>query len=106
MLQDYEAENYNDKNGNPAGGYVEAVGLSINWQDRPLGRGEDRRPVNGAFVETVIVAAIQRLQFYQEGKFACDANHQAITKLAKALEILQERTREREARAVEGVHAI
>lgn len=42
MMQQYEAENHSDDNGNPAGGYVQGVGLRIDWQDGPLGRGEER----------------------------------------------------------------
>lgn len=96
-------------NGNPSGGKFEGVGLSINWQDGPLGRGVDRKLPNGAFVETVISAAKQRIEFYQEaqfGKFKCRENALAITKLEEALHWLEHRTKDREERAVEGTHTV
>lgn len=96
-----------DENGNPTGGYVSGVGLSITWQNGPLGRGAERQPPNGAFTETVIEAARQRIEFYQKasgGKFACRENAIAITKLEEALLWLNKRTQDREARQVEGTH--
>ena len=93
--------------GCPAGGETTATGLSIQWQDGPLGRGADRKEPNGAFVETVILAAIDRLRFYQtaaKGKFACPENEQAIALLASARAHLEARTKDREQREVEGTH--
>lgn len=104
MLGKYDFENKVDDNGNPAGGSVSGVGLSISWQDGPLGRGEDRKEPNGAFVETVIDAALKRIDFYQDSKFKCDENAEAASHLEKALSILNKRTADREARAVEGTH--
>lgn len=109
MQQPFEAENNTDEHGYPAGGIVNGVGLSIAWQDGPLGRGEDRREPNGAFVETVIAAAAQRIKHYQEvaaGRFACRENALAITKLEEALHWLKARTDAREAREVEGTHKL
>ena len=63
-----------------------------------------RREPNGAFVESVIAAAIDRLEFYQGTKFRCRENALAITKLEEALHWCQHRTRDREARDVEGTH--
>lgn len=97
-------ENNNDENGNPHGGSVEGIGLAIAWQMGPLGRGEERIKPNGAFVETVISAALQRIQYYQDSKFKCRENAIAITKLEEALLWLNKRTQDREARQVEGTH--
>lgn len=104
MLQPFTSLNGVDENDRPAGGYVEGVGLSIQWQDGPLGRGPDRILSNGAFVETVIAAAVQRIQFYNEGEFRCRENSLAITHLEEALHWLNHRTADREARQVEGTH--
>jgi hypothetical protein len=107
MRQGFAAANRVDADGNPAGGVVKGIGLTIHWQDGPLGRGADRREPNGAFVEDVIDAARQRIAFYQTacgGKFACRENAIALTKLDEALLWLDSRTREREAREVEGTH--
>jgi hypothetical protein len=109
MLDTFTASNLEDANGNPAGGVVVGTGLHINWQDGPLGTGMTRQTPNGAFVETVIAAALQRIQYYQTasgGKFACRENALAITKLEEALHWLNHRTAAREARGVEGTHNV
>jgi len=96
-----------DRNGNPAGGSTVATGIRIDWQDGPLGRGEERQEPNGAFVEGVIQAAIGRLKFYQTanlGRFGCRENAIALTKLEEALMWLEKRTVDREERKVEGTH--
>lgn len=95
-----------DDNGNPAGGETHGKGLSISWQNGPLGRDGDRLEPNGAFVEGVIAAALGRLEFYQSTKFKCRENALAITKLEEALLWLGYRTEKREARAVEGTHQV
>ena len=105
-IEQCDCVNKTDADGNPAGGHVHGVGLELNWQDGPLGRGEDRADPNGAFVETVISAAVQRLEAYQDSKFACDANANAISHLNNALRHLEARTADREKREVEGLHKV
>jgi hypothetical protein len=104
MRQPMAARNCVDEDGRPAGGYVHSVGLDIEWQNGPLGRDEDRIEPNGAFVETVISAALQRIKHYQETEFRCRENALAITKLEEALHWLDHRTKNREERGVEGTH--
>lgn len=106
MLQQIEQQHVTDDEGNPAGGWTIGRGIDITWQDGPLGRGDERLEPNGAFVEGVIAAALGRLNCYQESKFKCRENALAITKLEEALHWLQHRTTAREARAVEGTHAV
>jgi hypothetical protein len=106
MEQVIVAENRVDADGNPAGGIVKGKGISIEWQSEPLGRGEKRKEPNGAFVEGVLKSALQRLYFYQEGKFKCRENAIAITKIEEALMWCQKRTSDREKREVEGTHII
>lgn len=98
--------NHSDEDDNPTGGTCAGRGLQIHWQDEPLGHGKDRKEPTGAFVETVIQAAKQRLEFYQKSKFACDENQKAIWYLLSALRILESRTEQREARGVEGTHGV
>ena len=105
MKDQIQCLNHNDENGRPAGGSVRGTGLSIDWQNGPLGRGEDRVEPNGAFVETVIAAAIQRIEWYQTLPFQCRENALAITKLEEALHWLNARTNRREAQGTEGTHA-
>ena len=107
MLGKFNAGNHVDTDGMPAGGVVTGVGLEINWQNGPLGRGENRQEPNGAFVETVIAAALQRIEWYQtvgEGRFRCRENALAITKLEEALHWLDARTNRREVAGIEGTH--
>lgn len=107
MLGKFTATNVLDLNGNPSGGCIEGVGIKIDWQNGPLGRGADRIGPTGAFVETVVAAAKQRIEFYQEasgGRFKCRENAIAITKLEEALMWLNKRSQDREARQVEGTH--
>lgn len=106
MKQVIACQNNTDSEGNPAGGTVSGTGLMIGWQDGPLGRGEERKEPNGAFVEGVIEAAKQRLEFYQGSKFNCEENDQAIFHLGMALSALENRTKAREQREVEGTHAV
>jgi len=98
-------ENYTDGKGNPAGGIVECVGLTVKWQDGPLGAppGEP----NGAQVEELLEACISRLLFYQTaagGRFGCNENLDAIGNIQAALEHLKARTRNRVERRVEGTN--
>ena len=100
-----DCANYTDKGGNPTGGSVEGIGLRVDWQNGPLGRPP--KLATGAFVEDVIEAARQRLEFYQtasNGRFKCRENALAITKLEEALHWLTARRMEREARGVQGEH--
>lgn len=98
------SEHWVDASGNPEGGSTFGNGFAISWQHGPLGRGPDRRAPNGAFVEDVIAAAADRIEFYQGSKFACARNAKALEHLRAALSELEARTKEREARAVEGTH--
>lgn len=114
MNQPIESRHYVDKDGNPAGGETWGRGINIEWQNGPLAVDGTRREPNGAFVEGVIAAALDRLHFYQGeqhyvdngGKFRCRENALAITKLEEALHWLQHRTANREARGVEGTHQV
>lgn len=106
MNQKVVGTHKNDENGNPAGGTTTGVGISISWQNGPLGRGDDRVAQNGAFVEGVIAAAIDRIEYYQASKFKCRENALALTRLEEALLWLNARTAKREAQKVEGTHAV
>lgn len=100
-------ENTTDENGNPTGGHVRGLGIDINWQNGPLGRGDGRIAPNGAFVEDVLVAAQKRIEFYQRangGKFRCRENAIAITKIEEALMWLESRPARRESAGIEGTH--
>lgn len=101
---DVVQNHWDDIQGNPAGGATFGQGFAVSWQNGPLGRGESRRSPNGAFVEDVILAAVGRLEYYQSGKFACEANAEALDHLRSSLEALNKRTADRERRGVEGLN--
>jgi len=105
-MSDIKSEHYLDAEGNPSGGKTMARGIDITWQCGPLGQGKDRIEPNGAFVEDVISAALDRLQYYQDSKFACDENGRVISNLHDALAWLTIRTEKRKQRGVEGTHQV
>lgn len=96
---------WNDAEGRPAGGASSGRGFAISWQNGPLGRGDERREPNGAFVEDVLAACLDRLEVYQASEFACDENADAIAYVRDALARLEARTARRIAAGVEGTHA-
>lgn len=106
MKVKFRSEHWNDENGNPAGGNTFGNGFSIGWQNGPLGRGDERKQPNGAFVEDIIDAAADRIRYYQNSRFACESNAKALAFLDLALEALDARTKDRESRKVEGTHAV
>ncbi len=99
-----KSEHWLDENENPAGGSTFGDGFVISWQNGPLGRGNERKEANGAFVEHIIMAAIDRMEFYQDSKFACSTNDDTLMHLKCALSSQQSRTQNRETRGVEGTH--
>lgn len=101
------ARNHVDADGNPAGGYAHGIGFCVSFQDGPRGkRGEVLNPPNGAFVEDLMVAARQRLAFFQQSQYAHEANAEAIRHLDYAIECLHKRALERQSRGVLGVNAV
>ena len=104
MQQEIHQSHYVEANGNPSGGLTSGIGFMINWQNGPLVWNGVRQDPNGAFVEGVIKAAVGRLEHYQESKFRCEENENALACLYEALRWLDRRTAAREARGVEGTH--
>ncbi len=72
--------------------------IQIEWQNGAA----NGNPRNGAFVEDVIWAALQRLEYFNSGEFRDRRNSIAITNLEQALWALQDRTNDRVERGVEG----
>jgi hypothetical protein len=105
VRQEIRADHRLDASGSPAGGTTSARGLLIAWQDGPLGRGADRQEPNGAFVETVLEAALNRLAHYQGTRFACPENANALRLIDAALAEIRARTSRREVAGTEGTHA-
>lgn len=102
-------------NGNPGGGSVDGPGLGIDWQNGPMAReslangaGTEATVAiqTGALVEDVILAALDRLRWYQQSRFACPENGEAIWHLEEALTALRRRHVDRTARGVAGKHEL
>lgn len=89
-----------DAQGNPTGGQTVIPFGLINWQNGIIEDGEQ----NGAFVEDVLEAARQRLQFFNRTRFRCRENSIAITKIEEALQWLDWRTRSRVRQGVENTY--
>lgn len=108
VQEELEAHNSVDKDENPTGGTVTGKGVKIEWQNGPRGKGEDGELAesNGAFVEDIIWAAKQRLEFFNTSKYAVMQNSQAIVALNEALGYLDDRRRTRQLREVEGQHEV
>lgn len=105
-MRDIIVQNWTDDEGRPDGGLVTGAGIEIKWQKGPLGRvgTKERVAPNGAFVEDVIAAALERVRHYQESPFKCRENAIAITKLEEALHWLGSRTQRRIDDKTEGTH--
>lgn len=118
VYKNYNVQSLNCHNSmdgeNPTGGGVydgvrdENPKITIVWQNGPRGINPDGSldESNGAFVEDVIYAALQRLQFFQNSKYSTRENAIAITKLEEALMILNHRRLDRAMRSVEGKHEV
>lgn len=102
--QNFTSNHYSDAEGNPAGGTTYGPGFTIAWQNGPLGRGENRIKPNGAFVETIINAAKDRIEMYQNSGFACPENDAALKCLEEAVGHLNARTSRRDSEGVEGTY--
>lgn len=100
------SNHWSNTEGVPTGGCTFGPGFTISWQNGALGRDGDRVAPNGAFVENVIMAAKDRIEYYQRSRFACQENAEALEHLNKALAVLDARTKAREARKVEGTHNV
>lgn len=107
------AKNELDENENPTGGEVrlELSGhpeLLIKWQSKPrkVEGSDELLPPNGAFVEDVLWAALQRLEFFNETKYRDRGNSLAITHIEQALQALKDRQLQRTYRGVEGEHKV
>lgn len=60
--------------------------------------------VNGHTIEDLLAICIHRLEGFQSGEFACSENLFAISMTRQALTILEQRTKDRQDRGVEGTN--
>lgn len=101
------SHHFTSAEGVPLGGVTYGLGFTVSWQHGATRTHPGDEPVkNGAFVEDVLLAAVDRLEHYQASPFACEENQVAISYVKNALAELHARTASREARGVEGTHVV
>lgn len=76
-------------------------GVKISFQNGPI----REVGVNGLTNEALLAVLIDRMEGFQSGNFACEANQKALDGLNEAMQHLTARTRDRLKRGVEGVNA-
>ena len=62
--------------------------------------------LNGTTIEHVLGLLIKRLEGFQQGAFANDWNEEAIYHMVSAVDALERRTYDRQARDVEGTNQV
>lgn len=80
----------------------EARVVSLPFQHGPIGEVG----VNGITNEVLLAIVADRLEGFQSGKYANQYNATALVHVHAALYSLESRTKEREARGVEGTHQV
>lgn len=90
---------WHDADGNPTGGISDGQGFTIAWQN-----GVQER--NGAFLEEVLGSCKARFEFFQEGKFACAENQEAIEGIETVLRAMQKRLDRRTREGTEGSYNV
>jgi len=101
----YVISRYNDltnKSRDPHGGVLGKDRVEILFQNGPI----PSVGVNGVTHEALLAILIDRMEGFQAGKFVCDDNALALSHLQLALDYLQQRTRNRLKRGVEGTHTV
>lgn len=88
-----------DVEGHPTGGFSDGGGFHIDWQNGAL-------EANGALMEDVIEAVLQRLRWYQTTSFSCRENALAITDFESGVNWLRRRTLNRRRRGVQGKYEV
>ncbi|MGD1941856.1 MAG: hypothetical protein ACFB0G_11140 [Leptolyngbyaceae cyanobacterium] len=89
-------KNWTTPDGLHDGGCSYGPGYCITWQRGPLNEGDGR---NGAFLLDVLGACMVQLEYYQNSRFECEENRQALLSLTETINHLQSR---RDRRAQEG----
>lgn len=94
-----------DKSSNPSAESIldsEANQTIILFQNGPI----KEAGVNGITHEALLAILVDRLEGFQKGPYACDENQEALENVCAAMAVLKSRTLKREARGVEGTHAV
>jgi hypothetical protein len=105
MLGSYDSSHFTTRTEDGSeiisGGCSYGTGFCISWQNGAILEADD---INGAFVETIIDAARDRIEAYQQTISKCDENQEAIEYLQLALAALNKRTNRKTSEGKEGTH--
>jgi hypothetical protein len=77
-------------------------GYPINFQNGPI----KEFGVNGISNEALLAIVRDRLEGFQSGPYACEANKIALESIMGAMDVLHARTKERVERGVEGTNVV
>jgi hypothetical protein len=94
--------NWTDENGLHQGGSSTGIGFTIAWQRGPL--NEAGR--NGALLLEVLGSCRNQVRYFQDSRFACQDNLDALSGLDTAIEALSRRKSRRAAEGTLGTHQL
>ena len=83
MSEVVHSNQFSDENENPAGGYSHGTGFAIIWQNGPI---DPATGPNGATVEAILRAVIDRLEFVQDSGLASAEEEKVIQGILQAVE--------------------
>ena len=83
-------------------GTPRAMFCEVNFQNGPI----KEAGVNGVHNEDLLAIVLDRLVGFQSGRYNCSENSKAIVAIREAMCCLNDRTKERERRGVEGTNTI
>ena len=95
-------QNWTNSSGNHEGGVSYGEGFCISWQRGPL--NETGR--NGAFLIEVLEACYQQLEYFQNSKFACAENEQALGHLRVTIQLMENRRKNRQVEGTLGTSQV
>ena len=92
----YFSQHWEDDEGNHQGGQAYGPGFAIAWQRGQMFGGLEKNQ-NGALIITLLSVLIDKLLFFQSGKFHCEENAKALELLIEARSLLDSRKNRRKA---------
>jgi hypothetical protein len=95
-------QNWTNEDGTHAGGVSTGIGVTICWQHGGL----DVAGRNGAFLLEVLDMCKQQLEYYQNSKYACEENADALTSLEECIAHLESRKNRRQSQGILGTHEL
>lgn len=95
-------QNWTNSDGTHDGGVSTGIGFTISWQRGGL--NEAGR--NGAFLVEVLESCYNQLNYFQNSKYACEENVEALEHLRNCITSLEKRRSRRNQEGVLGTHEL